>query len=107
MLAHDLREAERALGRQRERDARHDARRTASLALQEGFETASSHRFLPILRRHFRAERQQRHREIAVGRRREEIAADGRHRAHGRPADLARDGVQEGEARDARRSSPS
>ncbi len=42
-----------------------------------------------------RIERQQRHREVAVGRGREEIAADRRHVAHRRPAHGARCRMQE------------
>ena len=72
----------------------HDGAGRLRSLLEEGLETGRL--TLPaILRRDFRPERQQRHREVAVGRRREEIAADRRHCAHGRPADLACDGVQE------------
>ncbi len=54
--------------------------------------SASSHRDLRI-------EREKRHREIAIGRAGEEIAADRRHGAHGGTADLARHVVQESELR--------
>ena len=41
-----------------------------------------------------RIEREQRRREIAIGRRREQVAADGRRLAHRRSADRARHGMQ-------------
>ena len=100
--AHDLREAERAVGGQREA-TRCTTMRAAICRARSARKASRSDRVAAagVLDRHRRAERQQRDREVAVGRGREEIAADRRHGAHGRPADLARDGMQERRGRDA------
>ena len=69
-----------------------------ALAARRGIPPAASRgRRIAALHRDRRVEREQRGGEVAIGRRREQIAADGRHVADRRPADRARHRMQERE----------
>ena len=103
----DLAEAEGARARRAvERHAARRARAPRSRVRQELLERhARARRSRPAA--HDRGvQREQRRREVAVGRGREEVAADRRRAAHRRAADRARDRVEEVELAAARGSAP-
>src|SRR5580704_11743509 len=77
-------------------DRKHQRSRLPFARLQELFERYISGSKAPLYRDH-RIERQQRDREITVGARRKEIAADGAHVAYGRTANRTGRSVQESE----------
>ena len=96
--ARDLAEAERVGARRaRHRHRRHEAGLARSRPGEELLERHLLRAAVGALHRYRCVERQQRRGKVAVGRRRKQVAAHGRHRPHRRSADDARRRMQEGE----------